>query len=73
MNEGTDVAQCSPLLVFVRYIANEKIYDELLFFTELETTTKAIDIMSAILQFVEKYGLSWEKLLGVCTDAQWGI
>ncbi|CAG5015817.1 unnamed protein product [Parnassius apollo] len=65
---STDVAQCCQLLVFVRYIQNETIKDELLFSTELTTTSKAIDIMTAISEFFDKHELSWKKLIGVCTD-----
>lgn len=68
LDESTDVAQCCQLLVFVRYIQNETIKDELLFSTELTTTSKAIDIMTAISEFIDKHKLSWKKLIGVCTD-----
>lgn len=68
MDESTDVAQCCQLLVFVRYIQNETIKDELLFSTELTTTSKAIDIMTAVSEFFDKHELSWKKLIGVYTD-----
>ncbi|XP_072380884.1 zinc finger BED domain-containing protein 5-like [Diabrotica undecimpunctata] len=42
--------------------------DELLFSTELETMTKAIDVMKAVSDFFDKHELSWQKLIGVCTD-----
>ncbi|XP_072387391.1 protein FAM200C-like [Diabrotica undecimpunctata] len=48
LDESTDIAQCSQLIVYVRYIENEKMKDELLFSTELETTTKAIDVTSSV-------------------------
>ncbi|CAK1591742.1 unnamed protein product [Parnassius mnemosyne] len=68
LDESTDIAQCCQLLVFVRYMQNETIKDELLFSTELTTTTKAIDIMTAVSDFFAKHELSWQKLMGVCTD-----
>lgn len=68
LDESTDVAQCSQLLVFVRYIQDYTIRDEILFSTELTTTTKAVDVMSAVTDFFGKHDLSWHKLIGVCTD-----
>lgn len=68
LDESTDVAQCSQLLVFVRYIQDYTIKDEILFSTELTTTTKAVDVMSAVSDFFGKHDLSWQKLIGVCTD-----
>lgn len=68
LDESTDIAQCSQLIVYVRYIENERMKDELLFSTELVTTTKAVDVMKAMSDFFNKYELSWQKLMGVCTD-----
>ncbi|CAK1592459.1 unnamed protein product [Parnassius mnemosyne] len=68
LDESTDIAQCCQLLVFVRYMQNETIKEELLFSTELTTTTKAIDIMTAVSDFFAKHEMSWQKLMGVCTD-----
>lgn len=68
LDESTDIAQCSQLIVYVRYIENERMKDELLFSTDLETTTKAIDVMKAVSDFFDKHELSWQKLIGVCTD-----
>ncbi|XP_046684467.1 protein ZBED8-like [Homalodisca vitripennis] len=42
--------------------------DELMFSTELLTTTKAVDVMEAVSDFFKKHELSWQKLIGVCTD-----
>nr|XP_049693356.1 protein ZBED8-like [Helicoverpa armigera] len=68
LDESTEVAQCCQLLVFVRYIKNETIEDELLFSIELTTTSKAIDIMTAMSAFFDKHELQWKNLIGVCTD-----
>lgn len=37
-------------------------------FSELTTTSKAIGIMTAISELFSKNELSWQKLIGVCTD-----
>lgn len=67
LDESTNVAQCSQLIVFVQYIENESLKDELLF-TELVTTTKAVNVMKAVSDFFDKYKLSRQKLIGVCTN-----
>ncbi|XP_046988243.1 protein ZBED8-like [Schistocerca americana] len=68
LDGSTDVANCCQLLAFVRYIENEAIKEELLFSTELKTTSKAIHIMAAVSEFFCKNVLSWQKLIGVCTN-----
>ncbi|CAG9832451.1 unnamed protein product [Diabrotica balteata] len=68
LDESTDIAQCSQLIVYVRYIENERMKDELLFSTEFETTTKAIDVMNAVSDFFNKHAC--QKLIGVCTESR---
>ena len=66
VDESTDVSLCAQLLVFVRYIHLEDIKKEFLFCSELETTTKSVNIKNNNLFDSEK--LQWENLFGVCTD-----
>ncbi|XP_076806902.1 zinc finger BED domain-containing protein 5-like [Clavelina lepadiformis] len=68
LDESTDVASCSQLLVFVRYIHMEDVKEEFLLCNALETTAKAQDVMDTISKFFETEGIQWEKLCGVCTD-----
>ena len=68
LDESTDVASCSQLLVFVRYVHMEDVKEEFLLCNALETTAKAQDVMDTISKFFETEGLQWEKLCGVCTD-----
>lgn len=44
LDESTDVAFCSQLLVFARYIHSGEFKEEFLFCTSLQTTTKAADV-----------------------------
>lgn len=68
-DETTDVSQCCQLLVFIRFLNdNKKFEEELLFSQELETTSKGEDVMDLISQYLEKHGLMWQKLAGFCTD-----
>ncbi|XP_068219230.1 protein FAM200C-like [Palaemon carinicauda] len=68
LDESTDVSSCSQLLVFVRYINSGDIKDEFLFCIELETTTKADDVMEKVSSFFQEEYLQWENVCGVCTD-----
>ncbi|CAM5080638.1 unnamed protein product [Eretmochelys imbricata] len=67
-DDTTDVAQCCQLLVYVRFINDGTVKEELLFLKELTTTSKASDVMKIVSNFFEENGLSWEKLVGVCID-----
>ena len=67
-DESTNVASCSQLLVFVRYIHMEDVKEEFLYCKALETSATAHDVMDSISNFFDIEGLQWEKLCGVCTD-----
>ena len=68
MDESTDVASCSQLLVFVRYVYTEDVKEEFLYCKVFDSTTTAQDVMDSISTFFVTEGLKWEKLCGVCTD-----
>ena len=68
LNETTDVANLSPLLVYIRYVANERINQEFLLCKPLETTSKAAYVFQTLIDFFDKTKLSWSKLVAVCTD-----
>ena len=65
--KSTDVALCSQLVVFVRYIHEYDIKNKFLFCT-LKTTTKSEDVMEKLSTFFDTEGLQWNKLCGICTD-----
>ena len=68
LDESTDISNLSQLLVYVRYVADERINEEFLFCQRLETTSKAVDVFQMLIDFFDKTELSWSKLVGVCTD-----
>ena len=70
LDESTDipVSILSQLLVYVRYVADERINEEFLFCQPLKTTSKAVDVFQMLIDFFDKTELSWSKLVGVCTD-----
>lgn len=66
LDESTDVSSCAQLLVFVMYVLIPA--DENLFFTQLETTTKALDVMKNLTSFYTASGTACETFRGICTD-----
>ncbi|XP_070257217.1 protein FAM200C-like isoform X1 [Myotis yumanensis] len=68
LDESTDVANCSQLLVYVRYINDGDFKDEFLFCKPLKTTATALDVFDTVGSFLKEHKISWEKVCGVCTD-----
>ena len=68
LDESTDIFNLSQLLVYIRYVADERINEQFLFCQPLETTSKAVDVFQMLIDFFHKTELSWSKLVGVCTD-----
>ncbi|XP_050058609.1 zinc finger BED domain-containing protein 5-like [Aphis gossypii] len=68
LDESTDVASCSQLLVYVRYIKGDDLKEEYLFSESLSTTTRGEDVFQTVKHFIDEKNLQWSKLIGVCTD-----
>lgn len=68
LDESTDVASCSQLLVYTRYIKDDHVKEEYLFCTSLPTTTRGEDVFKTLKHFIEENEVDWSKLVGVCTD-----
>ena len=68
LDESTDVASCSQLLVFVRYLAGFAVKEEFLFCSPLKATTKSEDIMNTMNNFMEENDIEWTNLVSLCTD-----
>ena len=54
--------------MFVRYIANGKLEEELLMCVALPGTCTGEDIFSAVDTRLHNYGLSWECCISICID-----
>ncbi|XP_051017344.1 protein ZBED8-like [Acomys russatus] len=68
LDESTDVANCSQLMVYVRYINDGDFKDEFLFCKPLERTTSAREVFDTVGSFLKKHQIPWESICGVCTD-----
>ena len=51
LDESTDISHTSQLLVYVRYIRDNKVEEEFLFCYPLTITTKAIDVINIFSEF----------------------
>ena len=56
------------IMVFVRYIHDGKILDDFLFCRGLTSKTTAHDVLKVVSNFFTTEGLSWENVVGICTD-----
>ena len=55
-------------MVFVRYIYDGKMVDDFLFCHGLTSRTTAHDVLKVMSDFFTTEGLSWENVVGICTD-----
>ena len=68
LDETTDVFNLSQLLVYIRYVADERINKKFLFCQPLETTSKTADVFQVLNDCFDKTELNWSKVVQVCTD-----
>ena len=67
LDESTDVAKCSQLLVYARFTQNNTVKTELLF-SQVVATTKGKDVSNVLANFFEQKELEWKTLVGCTTD-----
>ena len=60
-DESVDVFSVSQLMLFVRYAVKTSIKEELLFYSALDTTTKASDIMEKVNYFFNENEIPWKN------------
>lgn len=66
-DESTDISGKAQLLVFIRYIADNKIVEQFLCCKELQTATGQ-EVFNTVNKYLQNAGLSWASCVGVCTD-----
>ena len=62
------MANCSQLLVYVRYIYEGDFKAEFFFCKPLETTTTAHDVFDTVGSFLQYHDIPLGNVCGVCTD-----
>jgi hypothetical protein len=68
IDESTDVAGLTQLLVFVRYCFEENIPEEILFCLPLSERCTGSDIFKAVNNCFTAEDISWANCVGICTD-----
>lgn len=69
IDESTCISDTAQLAVFVRGITQSyDIIEELLELAPMKDRTRGTDIFQALKSTVEKKGLKWDKLSGMCSD-----
>ena len=69
LDESTDVANLSQLLVYVRYVSGNRVEEEFLMCEPLVATTKSRDVKDKVDAFLAANNLSWNDHFGsLCTD-----
>ena len=63
LDNSTDVASCSQLLVSVQYIHKKDVKEEFLYCNSLESTATAQDVMNSISKFFGTQGLQWKSIV----------
>ena len=68
LDESTDITNMAHLLVYVRYIYNNEINEDLLFCQQMNTRTTGMDIFQKVDTFFSNVGLQWKDCVAICTD-----
>ena len=67
LDESTDISGLSQLLVFIRFIHNEKIVEQFLCCQEMLMRTTGEDIFKIVDGFMKENNLLWTSCVGICT------
>ena len=67
LDESTDVSGLAQLMVFIRFIHNEKITEQYLCCLDL-LRTRGEDVFRALNTFMQENKLSWLNCVVICTD-----
>lgn len=68
LDESTDVTDISQMLVFVRFVKNLSVTEDILALLPLTDTTRGIDCLTALKKFLTDHAIPLNKLCGVTTD-----
>ncbi len=68
VDESTDITGKAQLLAFIQSENEGEIMENYFCCKELPETTKGHDIFSILSSYLESFGLSWNRCVGICTD-----
>ncbi|XP_014778772.1 protein ZBED8 [Octopus bimaculoides] len=67
-DESTDINNKVQLLTFIRFIDGNQIINQFFCCEEMPLTTRGQDIFDILSAYLEKWNLSWNSRVGICTD-----
>ncbi|CAK1554369.1 unnamed protein product [Leptosia nina] len=67
LDKSTDVQGLSQLIVFVRYIWQEDVHEDILFCKPITRGTAEV-IFNVIDSHIKGKGIQWKNCVGICTD-----
>ena len=68
LDESRTISSEALLLIFVRYISNNNLQNEMLYLVDPTSRTTSADIFEAVDSFFKEHNLNYENLVGCCTD-----
>ena len=68
LDESTDIASQSQLLVYVRYCWEGEMIEGFLFCYAMPSRTTGEEVFKGLHNFFSQSGLSWDCCIGICTD-----
>lgn len=68
LDETTTVAEEAILIVYVQYIEDTKLKQDILMSVNLTTTTRGEDIVSVVDTYFAKHNLPYKNVVACCTD-----
>jgi Domain of unknown function (DUF4371) len=68
LDESVDVADQAELLVYVRYVYEDKIVEDMLMCKPLQTTTTGADIFAMVDNYFKNNLIDWKKCCSIATD-----
>ena len=68
VDESTDISGKPQLLAFIRFVDGNQIINQFLCCKKMSLTTKGQDVFDILSAYLEKWNLSWNSCIGICTD-----
>ena len=68
-----DIAEQAQLLVYVRYLRDKAIEEDVLFCQPLQLHTTGEAIFNVLDIFIRENGLASDRCVGLCTDGAWAM
>ena len=68
VDESTDISGKPQLLTFIRFVDGNQIINQFLCCKEMSLTTRDQDVFDILSAYFEKWNLSWNSCIGICTD-----